>query len=699
MADVIRTIKFESEGLREMQSELDAINSSVDKVDDGSSLGGLSDKSEDLTNKLRGANQELDKVAKVDYSKIAGGIGQVAGGLGAIATAGALLGAGNEDAEKFFKTFATGLAITNAIKGATETYIGIQVLQTAATEAQAVATVGANTATQTLNKSLLTSPLFAVVAVLGAVAAAYSLFTEEASEAAKAQEEVNKRTVEEVSKMEMLFQSLKQTNPQSQRRKELIDEINGTYGTTLKNLENEGAFASQVAGAYAQVNAQLEKKIKQEVFEETLTDIIKQQLVLEQERDALINKRDNRKRIQDNYERDQRVQDSFNKSISETNDAIAKLEASKQRVLKTINEVNGAQVKSLGDPISLKDKDDDKGGTTTSPKEKTPAEIKKEAKERARLEQEAIAAANLEAFKENYLKYIEERTKFEYDTFLSAQEKEIKAVEEKFGTIIEKAKEYGEETATLEEQQQLEIENIKKKYEDAEKTRLQELIDAKADAKKKAQEAEDAAEDEAEKKRKARNDKRIQQSLEMASAVSNSLNALSAVNSAIEAKQLKEASGNQGKMLEIKKKAFETDKKLKIANTIIEGLSGATAAIAGAMTLGPIVGPIVGGINAAAIVAVSAANVSKIKGTSFDAGSMPSISSSGGGANSSDISGGNTGPNINFNQNGDGTANNVKAGGGSGNDGMIINNSLVISESEITKVQKNVVAYSELSKL
>lgn len=72
--------------------------------------------------------------------------------------------------------------------------------------------------------------------------------------------------------------------------------------------------------------------------------------------------------------------------------------------------------------------------------------------------------------------------------------------------------------------------------------------------------------------------------------------------------------------LDAKKKAFEQEKKTKIAMAVIQGLQGAVAAFTGAMSLGVPAGPIVGGILAAAVAAMTAMNISKIKSSKFDAG-------------------------------------------------------------------------------
>ncbi len=72
-----------------------------------------------------------------------------------------------------------------------------------------------------------------------------------------------------------------------------------------------------------------------------------------------------------------------------------------------------------------------------------------------------------------------------------------------------------------------------------------------------------------------------------------------------------------------KKKAFEQEKKLRIASTIISGIMGALQAFTGAMQLGPIAGPIVGGILAGLVVAGTAVTVSNISKQQFDGGAQP----------------------------------------------------------------------------
>lgn len=99
----------------------------------------------------------------------------------------------------------------------------------------------------------------------------------------KATEEINKQMADENAEMSVLFEQLKQTNAGSKRRAELIDEINEKYGTTLKNLDDEAEFAKQVQIAYAMVNKELERKITMQVMEESLKNLIKQQIELKKQ--------------------------------------------------------------------------------------------------------------------------------------------------------------------------------------------------------------------------------------------------------------------------------------------------------------------------------------------------------------------------------------------------------------------------------
>jgi len=82
-------------------------------------------------------------------------------------------------------------------------------------------------------------------------------------------------------------------------------------------------------------------------------------------------------------------------------------------------------------------------------------------------------------------------------------------------------------------------------------------------------------------------------------------------------KELKDAEGNQQKQEEIKKKYFEKNKKLQIANAYIQMFQSAISAFA-SMAAIPVVGPALGAVAAAAAIALGIANINKIKSQQYE---------------------------------------------------------------------------------
>lgn len=112
------------------------------------------------------------------------------------------------------------------------------------------------------------SPIGLLVGLLTSAYIAYQLLADKTEDLAQwqkdlasAQKTSNAELASEVNKVNALFGALKQTNPQSQERARLIDYINSTYGTTLKNLSDEKAFLAEIAKAQEAI---LDKK-RQEI--------------------------------------------------------------------------------------------------------------------------------------------------------------------------------------------------------------------------------------------------------------------------------------------------------------------------------------------------------------------------------------------------------------------------------------------------
>ena len=82
-------------------------------------------------------------------------------------------------------------------------------------------------------------------------------------------------------------------------------------------------------------------------------------------------------------------------------------------------------------------------------------------------------------------------------------------------------------------------------------------------------------------------------------------------------RELKAAGDNQQKQEEIKKKYFEKNKKLQIANATIQMFQSAISAFS-AMAAIPVVGPALGAVAAAAAIALGIANINKIKSQEYE---------------------------------------------------------------------------------
>jgi len=147
----------------------------------------------------------------------------------------------------------------------------------------------------------------------------------------------------------------------------------------------------------------------------------------------------------------------------------------------------------------------------------------------------------------------------------------------------------------------------------------------------------------------------------------------------------------------VKKKAFESSKRLQIANAIVTGLQGALAAYVSAQVLPPPANFIVGGIGAAAVAALTAVQVSQIAKQKFEGGTAPSapnISIPDTNAGGSDAGGGTTrsvpvGFGINSGAVG-GASNIEQIGQGNGNNRQFGPQRVYVVESDITDVQNRI---------
>lgn len=199
----------------------------------------------------------------------------------------------------------------------------------------------------------------------------------------------------------------------------------------------------------------------------------------------------------------------------------------------------------------------------------------------------------------NYMSVEDERTKAakDYEINLNLLTEKLRLLEKYYQDAVTN----GDTDSLIALEQQIadtEIEIERTKYD--EMKRLRELD---AEDRKKKKEEEDAAEQERLEKKKENTDKAISITQAGIGTTADILYSLTEI---------------YGKDEESQKKNAKKIKGLRIATATMDTLQGAVAAFTSAQQLGPIAGPIVGGINAAAVAAMGWANIAKIKATDYD---------------------------------------------------------------------------------
>lgn len=182
-------------------------------------------------------------------------------------------------------------------------------------------------------------------------------------------------------------------------------------------------------------------------------------------------------------------------------------------------------------------------------------------------------------------------------------------------------------------------------------------------------------------------ERRKQIEAQVASAAQQGLEGLMALNDlvySIKSKKLQKGSEEEQKAA---KKNFEINKKIQIAQAIIQGVQATLAAYSSGAAV-PVVGVVLGPVFAALAAAAAIANVNKIKSQTFDGGGGGGGGSTGGGGGSSAMAAASTAPQFNLSGKPN-TENNVSGGEKVQTLNVTLENK--ISETEITGTQNQIV--------
>lgn len=181
-----------------------------------------------------------------------------------------------------YAAFRLQLILTNVIKKEsallTRAIAAAQTIYTAATKS-------ATASTLTFSAAMKTTPWGLIIGLAATAVTLYMEFASKSNEAADAQQKMReeqaqflKQQSEELTQARILFDQLKRTNSGSKERAALINQINSTYGTTLKNLKNESEFLKQIDQAYNGILNAIRQKIIMQQKEAELSPLVEREV-------------------------------------------------------------------------------------------------------------------------------------------------------------------------------------------------------------------------------------------------------------------------------------------------------------------------------------------------------------------------------------------------------------------------------------
>ena len=623
--------------LGELQEGFEAINEELKNTEKGT------ERFNELSTAMANTSTEVKNLEAsfetLDNPQIANELSTVAGGIADVTAAFILMGGENETIEQMASSIQTAMAVSMGLKGAIDALPAV--------------TKAATTATKIFNAVLKANPIMLVVGAIIAAVAAYKLFVQQSSAAAKEQKILNDSlkavqgtiasTYEEVNKMENAFDLAREGVIS---KEEALETYNTTIGQTLgqaTSLEEAEERFDKNTAAYveaATLRAQAQELIKLAAQEQTAA--------------LLATEQDNRgwadKTIGFWSDAGAAIADystlgllevsesskAFNESLKEgaTERLINEKEAnaasytelakSLQKKLALLEEDNGFVTDEEKKAADEKEAAEKKAAAAAAAaREKRKAQREKDAADKKAADEKAAEEAKILAAE--LIRTLDdlEAKAFKDKNLRALAELELAQTREREALIL-KHGENAELLAALDAAQLVQTNALDDSIE-------QEAIDKEAERVAAAKAIKDAAAEE-----KKQNDltlaaeKQAQRDKEFANARAT-IGALSALNKAATDTALLNAAGNEEKKEKIRKASFEREKKLNIAMALI---NGAQAVLVGFVN-GGLPMAIVAGVTAAAQLAAIVATTYQSTGgavaTPTESAVSPDGAGSGGG--------------------------------------------------------------------
>ena len=279
------------------------------------------------------------------------------------------------------------------------------------------------------------------------------------------------------------------------------------------------------------------------------------------------------------------------------------------------------------------------------------AKKKRDERNKEHIQQERERLLNLKKLENDFLKEIEQAETEYYDSLLTQRQKDIQDVNDYYFNLISIAEQNGQDTTVLRQAQAQKLYLINKEFTDKETEDRKNALDIQAQAEedfyttyqeaintsqqneitaindkyflliKTAEqygldtiELEKKRQDELDKVEETAINKKIDNIKKIADATMTSLNALNDLQNQLDANKLKSQNLTEAQVLEIKKKAFNRDKALKIASVSINTAEAISKSVAAS--------PLTFGAPFSVFSAVTGiAQIAAIASTKFDGGS------------------------------------------------------------------------------
>ena len=262
-------LEVKESGLSSLKEQLAAAKQNVQDLADR--FGASSKQVADAADQVRALEKEIKQTNKTlksvsfegKFNAISGSITGVLNGLQAFQGSLGLIGVEGKNVESALLKMQSVMALTDGIEGVFAAQTSFKKLQTLIGDAASSAVKGfqnmttAGKAFAVTGIGLLITGLSLVITYWDDISKAIGITSAKEEEAAKKRSEYKQKQIEETkqyrdtiskesSEFVGLIYQLKQTNENTKQRKELIDQINNQYGTTLKNLKDEKSFQDQL---------------------------------------------------------------------------------------------------------------------------------------------------------------------------------------------------------------------------------------------------------------------------------------------------------------------------------------------------------------------------------------------------------------------------------------------------------------------